>query len=217
MESPHLPHENCYWVEPGRLMAGQYPGAVSPTAALRRLQNHLDSGVRCFIDLTEPHELPAYDGDLAKEARARGIDVVYHRSPIRDTGIPKSKQQMAEILDAIQVAIARRQTVYVHCNGGVGRTGTVVGCHGCHLVRSSETAQEAVDRLSRLWSRVKQARRFPHSPENDRQRISILEWSDPDRIGLRDRYRGCLLGLAAGDAKIAANTPWIVRPNDRRL
>jgi len=36
---------------------------------------------------------------------------------------------MHEILDTIDAALSAKRIVYVHCWGGVGRTGTVIGCH----------------------------------------------------------------------------------------
>ena len=35
---------------------------------------------------------------------------------------------MVAILDSLDTAIADEHTIYLHCWGGIGRTGTVVGC-----------------------------------------------------------------------------------------
>ena len=37
--------------------------------------------------------------------------------------------------------LAGGRTVYLHCRGGIGRTGTVLGCY---LVRQGQTAEEAL-------------------------------------------------------------------------
>ena len=58
------PHDNCYWVVPGRLMAGEYPGAATADDAQLRLAAISAVGVRHFVDLTAPHELQPYDSML---------------------------------------------------------------------------------------------------------------------------------------------------------
>ena len=53
---------DCYWVEPGRLMAGEYPGDWTERSARRKLRALLDAGVRTFVDLTEQGELESVRG-----------------------------------------------------------------------------------------------------------------------------------------------------------
>ena len=48
--------------------------------------------------------------------------------PIPDISIPADPNQMIAILDAIDAALFEGHGVYIHCWGGVGRTGTVVVC-----------------------------------------------------------------------------------------
>lgn len=52
MERPIV---NTYWVEPGRLLAGQYPG-VSPEKARKKIRALIDGGITTFIDLTHPDD-----------------------------------------------------------------------------------------------------------------------------------------------------------------
>jgi protein-tyrosine phosphatase len=148
------PPPGTYWVLPRRLLAGAYP------AGLDRLR---EAGVTLLVDLTEESEygLASYAAQL--EAGMRTI-----RMPIADFSCP-APEQMTEILDLIDAELAAGSVVYVHCYGGVGRTGTVVGCW---LVRHGATAKEAVEQL----------RRPPETPE---QRQFIESWSKSLDRGMR--------------------------------
>ena len=123
------PIPNSYRLLDGRLIGGDYPGGRDDMPARGKLGALFDAGVTTFIDLTEPHELAPYDVLVAELARARGGEVKYCRLPIRDASVPRSAAVMREILDEIDDALDNGGVVYVHCWGGVGRTGTVVGCH----------------------------------------------------------------------------------------
>ena len=48
-------------MQPGRLLAGEYPGSMSRADAMERVQRLLRAGITSFIDLTEEGELPEYD------------------------------------------------------------------------------------------------------------------------------------------------------------
>ena len=51
-----------------------------------------------------------------------------------------NERHMRRVLDAIDKDIADGRTVYVHCWGGIGRTGMVIGCwlvrHGMMVDRA---------------------------------------------------------------------------------
>ena len=170
---PDRPDSNSYWVKPGQLLAGEYPGAKNEAAARQKLARFLDAGLTFFIDLTEPHELEPYEAMLKKEAAARGLAVEYRRFPIRDAGLPKTARQMVDILNTIDQAIAAGHAVYVHCWGGIGRTGTVIGCH---LVRHGRSGDEALQEIARLWHFMEKRHRRPHSPETAEQVEFVRRW-----------------------------------------
>ena len=117
---------------PGRIAAGEYPGAKDPDEAAARLRTLLLAGIDHFIDLTEarttglePYAAIAAGGSPPIFTRMSA----HERHPSRRRlGVPGSPREMAGILDAIDAALDGGKTVYVHCWGGIGRTGTVVGC-----------------------------------------------------------------------------------------
>ena len=134
------------------------------------------AGIDHFIDLTELHELAPYAGIAEEEAKRLGLSVEHERSSIRDVSVPRSLREMASILDAIDVALGGGKTVYVHCWGGVGRTGTVVGCW---LVRHGRTGNEALAQVAEWWQGVEKAARRPESPETPQQCAYVRNWTEP--------------------------------------
>ena len=141
-----------YWVVPGRLCAGEYP--------LEQLGLLRASGVDAFVDLTEQGEygVPTYDGELD--------GLRYSRFAIPDRGVP-STEQMTAILDHLDAALADGRVVYVHCMGGIGRTGMTVACH---LIRGGATADDALASIAE-WRADGVL-----SPETDAQRQFVASW-----------------------------------------
>jgi hypothetical protein len=178
------PFDDCYWVVPGKLLAGEYPGSPLPWQSRIKLLRLLDAGITYYLDLTSKKDpLKPYAKQLRELATAKGITVTYSRKSIPDRGCP-SKELMREILDEIDGAIAGGHRVYVHCWGGVGRTGTVIGCH---LVRGGAQGEAALEQLGQLFGNMSRLKRTmnPRSPETNKQRSFVAEWTE----GLRSRPR----------------------------
>jgi ADP-ribosyl-[dinitrogen reductase] hydrolase len=164
---------DSFWVEPGRLLAGPYPGAATKQEASIKLNAFLDAGVTCFIDLTQEGEGPPlhlYEQLLMKLAKHRAIRVAHLRMPIRDLSIPTS-WQMRAILGTLREALSEGELVYLHCWGGVGRTGTVLGCL---MVENGLSPAVALERLKQLRSGTTRAHRT--SPETEGQRALVAAW-----------------------------------------
>jgi protein tyrosine/serine phosphatase len=165
------PIRASYWVIEGKLLAGEYPGAYSDAAARAKLGLFLDAGIRTFVDLTEESEpLRNYDDVLESLSAERGISCRHIRFGVRDRDVP-SQELLAEIIATIRQEIAEGRPVYVHCWGGIGRTGTIIGCW---LVEQGMSGEEAIGKLADL--RRDTADRAGPSPEMDEQRRCICEW-----------------------------------------
>jgi protein-tyrosine phosphatase len=171
---PKLPIIESYWVEENRFLAGEYPGSYSPNVTRRLMDAFLEAGVNTFIDLTQSHELPPYESILKEQAKLYEVNVSYHRFPIPDHTTPSS-ETMTNILNTIDIAINQGGCVYVHCWGGVGRTGMVVGCY---LVRHGSTNEKALAQVNQLFKTRPANQYFPHSPETAPQIEFVLNWWD---------------------------------------
>ncbi len=156
---------DSYWVIPGRFAAGEYPGDRWDERAREKLRVFQEAGIDDFVDLTEAGEygLNPYAVLLPTTAR-------YRRFAIPDMNVP-TPLRMREILDAIDGALGEGRGVYVHCFGGVGRTGTVVGCW---LVRRGLSPLEALERIA-AWRQGTPDGDRP-SPETAEQRALVHHW-----------------------------------------
>ncbi|WP_354699023.1 ADP-ribosylglycohydrolase [Paraconexibacter sp. AEG42_29] len=165
---------DSFWAIEGSVLAGPYPGAPTRAEAEAKLDAFLAAGVTCFLDLTEAGEGPPlqpYDDLLAKIATERGTSARHVRMAIPDVSVT-TPAHMRTILDTIGMAVAEGETVYVHCWGGIGRTGTVLGC----LLRERGMgAEETLAHLRALRAGTHRANR--PSPETPDQREFVETWS----------------------------------------
>lgn len=176
---PEKPFDRSYWVDPGRLLAGFYPGDINEQKATQKLTALLDAGIRCVVNLMEEdernyskHPFRQYTDSLTMLATGRSLEILFKRIPIIDRDIP-SVATMQTILDTIDGALAGDLATYVHCWGGIGRTGMVVGCYlARHGIAMGDAALEWIIHLRRNNDATF---RRP-SPENERQRNLIRRW-----------------------------------------
>jgi len=172
---PNLPIPEAYWVIPNRLLAGEYPGALyTAEITRRRLDAFLTAGFNTYINLTHEGELEDYQEILQEQAGYFDLEVECWRHPIGDYGLP-SETGMRSILDAIDDAVLRERKTYLHCYGGIGRTGTTVGCY---LVRHGLSGIEALHLLAGWWRYVPKSVRYPHTPETTQQEEFVLNWAE---------------------------------------
>jgi hypothetical protein len=178
------PLPRCYWVVEDLLLAGAYPGKPDPIDHRKRLKGLVGAGMRTFISLMEPHEknndgtaFVPYICDLESIAKDAGTTVDCKNYPIVDRSIT-TIESMRNILDAIDESIHNKRPVYVHCYGGIGRTGTVI-C--CWLLRHRHATSADVLHLLNLLRQADQERSWRTAPENDQQIQFALAWPRHDR------------------------------------
>ena len=165
---PPKPIDESYWVVPGKLLAGEYPGAYFTKDTPDKLTKFADAGINSFIDLTEENELPTYVHFLSPETQT------HHRFPVPDFGVFRSKKFTQRLLETIDAEIRSGKTVYVHCRAGIGRTGTTIGCW---LAEHPDVAApgSALERLRKLWSQCSKSA-YTTSPETSAQADYIRGW-----------------------------------------
>jgi protein-tyrosine phosphatase len=168
-----VPNRNSYWVVEGQLLAGEYPAPGPDEERRARLNALLDAGIRSFVDLMESHELRPYHALLQEIAGERTIDVQYRCMSIPNRGIP-SVDHMNAILTHIRDEIDAGRPVYVHCWGGIGRTGTVVGCW--MIDQGACAAADAIARIAHLRRHVLYQ---AASPESQEQVDFVNGWISP--------------------------------------
>ena len=175
------PCERTYWVVNDRFLAGAYPGSPDQMRHRQRIQKLWDAGIRTFINLVEENETNnsgerflRYDDILRDLAREAGESVFHLRFPVRDLSVP-STDGMRSILDAIDLSLTAEKPVYVHCFGGVGRTGTTV-C--CWLLRHHRAEPATVIELLGKLRQADKQTQGRQAPENHEQVTFVRTWSE---------------------------------------
>lgn len=90
------------------------------------------------------------------------------RFPIQDVSIPVSAESVKELVRQILGILKEneRNKMYIHCWGGVGRTGTIVGCLLSH--QHDYDYKKAMNALKKAFSDCPKSA-YRHTPETQEQ------------------------------------------------
>ncbi len=160
--SQNTPTTNCFQVYDERIWGCEYPFALDEEKGKEKLQEAMNFGITHFIDLTEEGELVPYAEHIPSDSL-----VTHYRFPIPDTSVPSSCESMLDLLKRIDhILLNHNAKIYLHCWGGVGRTGTVVACWIAwkrHLGFS-----DTMKALDNLWKECPKSR-FRSIPDTEEQ------------------------------------------------
>jgi protein-tyrosine phosphatase len=144
-----IPDEELYMSSVGRLGLCMAPGRTKKkpqhdwardlSKDLDRIREHYKCDV--LVTLVRFPELRAiHTPNLFDETEIRGMDSIHF--PIKDKYIPSSMEQFMVLIDTIIEKLKEGKCVVVHCNGGKGRSGTVLVAT---LVAMGRKVQQAIE------------------------------------------------------------------------
>lgn len=178
----------------------QHPHMLAPEDARGRGHNRYSS---------EPTHRTGITGDegadWAVPVTRNTIRVAQY--PIRDTTLP-DLQTLSTILTALAHSQAQGRRAIVHCNGGYGRTGTIIGCWYVHsgvaqaatvyypgqymqyrlpsgqiqlvpYVAKRSAGERALELLAKKWKGVEKSRTAPYTPGNQMQMDFVKAFKPP--------------------------------------
>ena len=178
---PHSPPPlpNTYWVEPGRLLAGEYPGSPSRADTLERLHRLLAAGVTYFVDLTEPGEAHAVRPAARPRSRRQGRrNVLYARKPIRDHSTCRLVPEIDD-RDPRRISIGRSRPDTASTCTAVRASAAPVPCSAATWCIAGMTPDAALKHLNELWRANERSRIWPSTPETDEQVDYVRNWRSP--------------------------------------
>jgi ADP-ribosyl-[dinitrogen reductase] hydrolase len=179
---------------PGKKQGSSLPGSWD-----RDLDTDLKTiksfGAAALVTLMEDRELQqvrVHPERLHATALANGLE--WHHLPIRDVGVPDEQFEDLWIYSGLRLRklLSHGQNIVIHCLGGLGRTGMI----GARLLAELGLEPELAIR------RVREAR--PGSIETCDQEEHVRRCRKIASTGTEpshaERFLGCLLGGAVGDA-----------------
>lgn len=160
------PLDNSYSVS-ARVFAGEHPLYHNNRANLRRL---LTFGITDFVDLTLAYEVPPYESFLPPDRHR-------HAFPIRNCDVPSSVRSVVALFQTMEQMLQTRPEarLYIHCHGGVGRTGTLVACYYCYFEHLP--FEEALAKMQARFAESSRSK-IMNAPETRRQVDFIRQFAE---------------------------------------
>jgi len=148
--TPPVRKADVYWVDgpwPGRL--GVVPRPRGGDWLADEVRAWRASGLDAVLSLLTPEEVAELElRDEAACSREAGIEPLSF--PIPDYGVPRSRRDLAGLLNHLEHLLAAGKSVAVHCRQGIGRSSLVAASL---LVAAGENPDEAFRRIEKARGR----------------------------------------------------------------
>lgn len=122
------------WIEPGKVLIGSIPSMP------QNIDTLADMGIEVILTLTR-RDIRDYPG-VSEALDSHKIGLLHY--PIPDGGIP-AELVPHDALWFIHDSQTHRMPIYVHCRGGIGRSGIILQAYYC--LKVGKTIEEARDLL----------------------------------------------------------------------
>ena len=138
------------------LIQDEIAGMGRPVAIVADLEFLKDNGVESIVSLTE---LPLHK-PLIEE-----FGFEYKHIPIPDFSTP-TLEQIEEFVTFVNNLLSSKKKIVVHCEAGIGRTGTMLACY---LVSEGYNAENAISEVRK---------RRPGSIETMEQEDTVVKYEE---------------------------------------
>lgn len=122
------PTPNCNYIISEQIMFGWYP---SPPDTSGIYSNNIDALIsterNVFVNLTTLDETSSLY-DYKPYTKHHLPETLFLSYPIPDCGIPTDNDSFCKLIVKLYELIQKGMKLYIHCRGGHGRSGIVVGC-----------------------------------------------------------------------------------------
>jgi protein-tyrosine phosphatase len=164
-----LPHTRCNWItDNNTILIGAKPTKET-------IDNLLNCNIKLFVNLAEDKDSKWYKDLLPKE-------IEYMQKPIKNGSAPKLSDAL-EIYELVKQKYENNQIVYIHCNGGHGRAGTIGAFIIAKLFKLS--GPESILKIEQYReNRIDKSRNFIPTPETNEQVKFLI-----DNLGIKENEK----------------------------